>query len=281
MATQTLTIDSQVHTYERNRSERPWNGYLEGPEEVTGDDMVAAMDAVGVDGALLISPFVLYGYDASYILEVYANHPSRFGLIRPFDSQAESIADDIAKWAATPGVVGARIMLTQSEFEANNPGLNRAFEAGSQVGIPINVMCSGKLPLLGELARRHPNTQIIIDHVGLVQPFVPPAPPEPFTDLDNVLSLASLDNVAIKISGAGTLSHQIFPYSDIWEPLGKVFSAYGLDRCLWGTDWTRAVRLLTYEQGVEAFRVTETLSDSERSVLMGETLVKIYNWSPG
>ena len=281
MATQTLTIDSQVHTYERNRSERPWNGYLEGPEEVTGDDMVAAMDAVGVDGALLISPFVLYGYDASYILEVYANHPSRFGLIRPFDSQAESIADDIAKWAATPGVVGARIMLTQSEFEANNPGLNRAFEAGSQVGIPINVMCSGKLPLLGELARRHPNTQIIIDHVGLVQPFVPPAPPEPFTDLDNVLSLASLDNVAIKISGAGTLSHQTFPYSDIWEPLGKVFSAYGLDRCLWGTDWTRAVRLLTYEQGVEAFRVTETLSDSERSVLMGETLVKIYNWSPG
>jgi len=281
MATQTLTIDSQVHAYERNRPERPWNGHLEGPEEVTGDDMVAAMDAVGVDGALLISPFSLYGYDASYILEVYGNHPGRFGLIRPFDSQAESVADDIAAWAATPGVVGARIMLTRDEFQADNPGLNRAFEAGGQAGFPVNVMCSGKLPLLGELARRHPNTQIVIDHVGLVQPFVPPAPPEPFADLDNVVSLASLDNVAIKISGAGTLSHQPFPYSDIWEPLGKVFAAYGFDRCLWGTDWTRAVRLLTYEQGVEAFRVTDTLSDSERSVLMGETLAKIYNWSPG
>jgi len=243
--------------------------------------MVAAMNAVGVDGALLISPFVLYGYDASYVLEVYGNHPGRFGLIRPFDSQAESVADDIAAWAATPGVVGARIMLTQAEFQADNPGLNRAFKAGAQAGFPINVMCSGKLPLLGELARRHPNTQIVIDHVGLVQPFVPPAPPEPFADLDNVLSLASLDNVAIKISGAGTLSHQLFPYSDIWEPLGKVFDAYGLDRCLWGTDWTRAVRLLTYEQGVEAFRVTDTLSDSERFVLMGETLAKIYSWSPG
>jgi hypothetical protein len=30
---------------------------LQGPDEVTGDDMVAAMDAVGVDGALLVSPF--------------------------------------------------------------------------------------------------------------------------------------------------------------------------------------------------------------------------------
>ena len=81
MATQTLTIDSQVHAYERNGPARPWNGHLEGPEEVTGDDMVVAMDAVGVDGALLISPFSMYRYDASYALEVYARHPGRFGLI--------------------------------------------------------------------------------------------------------------------------------------------------------------------------------------------------------
>ena len=101
-----------------------------------------------------------------------------------------------------------------------------------------------------------------------------------FADLDNVVSLASLDNVAIKISGACTLSHQPFPYPDIWESLNKVFDAFGFDRCLWGTDWTRAVDLLTYEQGVEAFRVTDQLSDAERSTLMGGSLAKIYKWSP-
>jgi predicted TIM-barrel fold metal-dependent hydrolase len=253
---------------------------LEGPDEVTGDDMVTAMDAVGVDGALLISPFSLYGYDASYALEVCAKHPGRFGLIRPFDPQAESVADEIAEWAATPGVVGARVMLSAQPFEADDSGLNGILAAGAKAGIPVNVMASGKLPLLRELARRNPATQVVIDHVGLAQPFNPPAPPEPFADLDNVLSLAELDNVAIKISGAGTLSHQPFPYPDIWEPLGRVFNAFGFDRCLWGTDWTRAVRLLTYEQGVEAFRVTDQLSDSERSALMGGTLTKIYNWSP-
>ena len=41
---------------------------------------------------------------------------------------------------------------------------------------------------------------------------------------------------------------------------------------MWGTDWTRAVKLLTYEQGVEAFRVTDRLSDSDRAALMGGTL---------
>jgi hypothetical protein len=36
--------------------------------------------------------------------------------------------------------------------------------------------------------------------------------------------------------------------------------------------------MLTYEQGIEAFRVTGRLSDSERAVLMGDTLQHVYNW---
>ena len=47
-----------------------------------------------------------------------------------------------------------------------------------------------------------------------------------------------------------------------------------------GTGWTRALGVLNYEQGVEAFRVAGQLSDSERSALMGGSLAKIYNWSP-
>jgi predicted TIM-barrel fold metal-dependent hydrolase len=47
------TIDVQVHVYERNHAGRPWAAVLHGPSEVTGDQMVAAMDEVGVDGAIL------------------------------------------------------------------------------------------------------------------------------------------------------------------------------------------------------------------------------------
>jgi predicted TIM-barrel fold metal-dependent hydrolase len=92
------------------------------------------------------------------------------------------------------------------------------------------------------------------------------------------LALAKHENVVIKISGACTLSHQAFPYNDIWDPLARIFDAYGLERCMWGTDWTRAVELLTYKQGVEAFTLTDKLSDAERTQLMGGSLQKIYNW---
>jgi hypothetical protein len=49
---------------------------------------------------------------------------------------------------------------------------------------------------------------------------------------------------------------------------------------MWGTDWTRAVALLTYKEGVEAFRVTDRLSVSDREALMGGTLQRVYGWSP-
>jgi predicted TIM-barrel fold metal-dependent hydrolase len=274
-------IDAQVHAYERDRPERPWVGWLHGPAEVTGDDLVEAMDAVAVDGALLISPFAMYGYDPGYVLEVYARYPGRFGLIRPFDPRADGVADEFARWAATPGVVGARIMLAgEAPPAADDPGVNRILAAGAKHGLPVNLHCWGHIPLLRALARRHPDTQIVVDHLGLQQPFEPPVPAEPFADLEAVLALAEHENVAIKITGACTLSRQSFPYPDLWDPLGRIFDAFGIDRCMWGTDWTRAVELLTYEQGVEAFRVTDRLSDSERSALMGGSLARIYDWSP-
>ena len=280
MANRTPVTDVQVHSYERNSPERPWVGYLQGPDEVNGDQMVEAMDAVGVDGALLVSPYSMYGYDASYALGVYEQHPGKFALIRPFDPESETIDDEMAEWTGTPGVVGARIMLARMDFEGDHPGLNRIMAAGGRAGVPVNVMASGKLDILRELARNNPDTVTVIDHVGLAQPSEPPAPPESWADLGSVLSLAELDNVVIKISGACTLSQEPFPYPDIWEPLRRIFDAYGIDRCMWGTDWTRAINVLTYEQGVEAFRVTDELSESERSELMGGSLAKIYKWSP-
>ena len=283
-SSKTAVIDCQVHAYERNRPERPWAGTLVGPAEVTGDDMVAAMDAVGVDGALLVSPFRMYRYDGSYALQVQAKHPGRFGLIKPFDPQARDVEAQVAAWAEEPGAVGVRLMLTDGFAEtgasADHAGVNRILVAARQHDLPVNVLCWGKLPLLGELAARHADTQLVIDHLGLPQPFHPPPPEAPFADLTDVLALAAFENVAIKISGAGTLSRQPFPYPDIWKPLQRIFDAYGFQRCLWGTDWTRAVELLTYQQGVEAFRVAERLTPSERDALMGGSLASIYNWTP-
>jgi L-fuconolactonase len=275
------TIDSQVHAYERDHPGRPWAAVQPGPKEVTGDDMVAAMDAVGVDGALLVSPFVTYRYDASYAIEVRKAHPTRFALVKPVDPNDPAVAETIADWAAIDGTVGIRIMMRGDVSpDPADPGINRVLDAGARHGLPVNLWAIGRLEQASQLAARHPNTQLVIDHLGLSQPRDPPAPPRPWAELPTLLALAAHANVAVKVSGLCTLSHEPFPYNDIWDPIWRVLDAFGLDRCMWGTDWTRTFNVLTYRQGVEAFRVTDRLSDSDRVPLMGATLKRIYQWGP-
>jgi L-fuconolactonase len=272
-------LDAQVHAYERNRPERPWVGTLYGPEEVTGDQMAAAMDAVGVNGAILVSPFSMYRYDASYALEVYAAHPDRFRLVKPVDPTDPGVIDTVAEWAATKGTVGIRVFLRdEASPDPADPGINRVLAAAATHSLPVNLACRGRIEQAGGLAARNPNTRLVVDHLGLAQPHEPPPPAEPWADLPKLLALAAHDNVAVKISGACTLSHEKFPYSDIWDPLRRIFDAFGFDRCMWGTDWTRAVGMLTYKEGVDAFLVTDRLSETERTALMGRTLQQVYNW---
>ena len=95
-----------------------------------------------------------------------------------------------------------------------------------------------------------------------------------------MLELAKRKNAVIKVSGACTLSQKPYPYPDIWDPLARLFDAWGFDRCLWGTDWTRAAAVVNYAQGVEPFRMTERLSKSERAMLMGGACAKAYRWEP-
>lgn len=274
-------VDSQVHAYAANTPDRPWHAVPNWPDHVTGDEMVAAMDAVGVDGAIFISAFTMYQYDASYAVEVRNSHPGRFGLVKPVDPSDPAVADVIADWKKTPGTVGIRIMMTgEPGRDPDGPGVDLILREAVRHDFPVNILCWGNLDAGMAVIDRHPDTRFIIDHLGIAQPRTPPAAAEPWSDLPKVLDLASRPNAVIKISGACTLSHAGYPYPDIWDPLARVFDAWGLDRCLWGTDWTRASAVVNYEQAVEPFRLTERLSASERATLMGGACEKAYGWAP-
>ena len=135
-------------------------------------------------------------------------------------------------------------------------------------------MCWGRLEQVAGLAQRNPDTTLVVDHIGIRQPYHPPAPPDAWADLPKVLALAPDKNVVAKISGACTLSHEPFPYDDIWEPIGRIIDAFGIERCMWGTDWTRAAAVVNYEQSVKPFLMTDKLSDSDRAALMAGSLKK-------
>jgi predicted TIM-barrel fold metal-dependent hydrolase len=275
-------IDSQVHAYEANTPQRPWDTVPNWPAHVTGDEMVAAMDKVGVDGAIFISAFSMYRFDASYAVEVQRAHPGRFALVKPVDPDDPAVAEVIAEWKKSPGAVGIRIMMTKErKNDPNHPGVDRILREAVRRDFPVNMLCWGNLEAGTMLIDRHPDTRFILDHLGIMQPRAPEArSPQPWADLPKVLALATRKNVVIKVSGACTLSQKPYPFPDIWDPLARVFDAWGIHRCLWGTDWTRAFAVVNYEQAVEPFRLTDRLSKSEKAMLMGGACAKAYGWSP-
>ena len=170
-------IDAQVHAYAANTPERPWHSVPNWPPHVSGDEMVAAMDKLGVDGAIYISPFSMYQYDASYAVEVQRAHPDKFALVKPVNPDDPAVADVIADWKKTPGTVGIRIIMTKESKRApDDPGFDRILRAAVRNDFPVNILFWGNIDAGTALIDRHPDVRFIIDHLGILQPSVPPAP---------------------------------------------------------------------------------------------------------
>ena len=142
-------------------------------------------------------------------------------------------------------------MLRKEEKRAtDDPGLDRIARAAVRYDFPQH-------PVLGQSGRGdrpdRPPSRHAVHHRSSRHPAATRAAgaAQPWADLPKVLELAKRPNAVIKVSGACTLSREPYPYPDIWDPLARVFDLQGFDRCLWGTDWTRAFAVVNYEQAVE------------------------------
>ena len=281
-------IDAQVHIWEKehpgrpyaasyNRTPRPGHRRL---EEATADQMLLAMTACGVDAAVILTP-ALYGPDNSYSLEACARYPEKFALAGNIDPTAPDIDDVIRNWRSQPGALAVRLPIFRSEARKQwQAGLfDNALAAAERYDVPVATWAPALLRELEPTIKSYPDLQFILDHWGLPQP----APmvdrdPEPFQRLPDLLNLARYPNVAVKVSASVSLSQDSFPYNDLWPRIHSVIDAFGLDRVMWGSDWTRVLSVNTYAQDANAFLETDELSASDKEKLFGATLRKVMRW---
>lgn len=263
-------VDAQVHVFERNRAERPWTGEGSPLPEATGASTVELMDAAGVDSAIIVSPWLNYLADPGYALEVAAAHPGRFGVVAPVNPSDPDPAVAVQKWATTPFAVGLRLMLwsPKERDRVATGGYDVLLRALADEGMPLCLALGPGTAEVRYIAERFPEVPVVIDHLGLKAAPVPPAPEEPFAALSGVLELASLPNVSVKATGVPALSHESFPFRDLSAPLRQTLDAFGPERVMWGTDWTRTHAFLGYAEGV-GYLAECGLSDTELSTVMG------------
>ena len=74
----------------------------------------------------------------------------------------------------------------------------------------------------------------------------------------------------------------LHPFRGLWRAILRPGAGRGphISSSRVSTGLRRAVGLLTYKQGVDAFRGTDRLSDGDKGTLMGGALQRVYRWPP-
>ncbi len=130
------------------------------------------------------------------------------------------------------------------------------------------------LPLVGQVAERHPGLRLIIDHLGRLSGTKDEAA---FANLPDMLALAKYPNVAIKATGAPSYSSEAYPYRNIHGHLRRIYDAFGPERMFWGTDITRMP--CSWRQCVTLF--TEELPwlpARDKELIMGRAVCAWLDW---
>jgi len=147
-----------------------------------GDEMVGRRGTMSVSTARSSSPpFPCTATTASYAVEVQRAHPGRLAIVKPVDPDDPDVADVVGDWKKTPCAVGIRIMLTkEARRDPNDPGLDRILRGGRAPRFSGQHL--GWTYGRGHSDHRSPSRErFIIDHLGILQPRVPPAPSQPWS----------------------------------------------------------------------------------------------------
>ncbi|HSB77244.1 MAG TPA: amidohydrolase family protein [Candidatus Methylomirabilis sp.] len=206
-------------------------GYRPRPDEAGDcDDFRRVLLGQGMTHALLVQPSC-YGYDNACLLDAMGRSGGRFkgvGMVPPSVSEAELLR------LKERGIVGVRLHLMLFDPKALvRPDAGRFLARMKEAGLFVQVYARGDV-WAGALAPlKESGVQVVVDHFG---------EPDPERGLDQpgfqaVLALGRDSDAVVKLSAAFRTSRQPFPHADVEPFVTAAIQAYGVDRCVWGSDW--------------------------------------------
>ena len=231
-------IDAHFHAWRPARGDYGWLtpalGAIHRDVEIAHWQAQAAPR--GVQGGVLVQAAPTAA-ETEFLLELSANEPSVLGVIGWTDLLAPDAAQRVAALARRARLKGLRPML-QDIADPDwilQPALAPALEAMAAHGLVFDALVrSVHLPRIRELARRHPDLRIVIDHGA--KPDIAQGEWQPWAD--EIERIAAQTQAVCKLSGllteAGALAREpqaILPW------MRHLLQVFGAQRLLWGSDW--------------------------------------------
>ena len=244
----------------------------------TAEEAISMMDEGGVDAAVIHPPSWDPGSEA-LAFQAVQDYPGRFAILGALPLADPRTRERIASWREQPGMLGLRyLFLDDLERQRLHDGAYEwLFSAAEDAGVPIAVLATDSLAVLGQVAERHPGLKLTIDHLGGRGGNTTLKDDAAMTHMPELLALARHPNVGVKATGAPGYSSETFPFPIMQTYLRQVFDAFGPERMFWGTDiskmpcsWRQCVTMFTEE--------LPWLSESDKRLVMGDAICAWWGW---
>jgi L-fuconolactonase len=268
-------VDSQVHIWRTDAAIPPrtpvGRSGAHRAEPLEKDELLAEMERAGVDKIVLIPR---EGHSNDLSLEAARAHPDRFAVMGRLPAEGAD-ADLVKGWREQPGMLGIRLTFHQPWQRSwpTDGDMEWFWPAAEAAHVPVMVFAPGHLPVLGDIAARHPGLRLTIDHMGLgldvVDDAIGPA-------LENLWPLARHPNIAVKASALPAYVTEDYPYPSLRPHVRRAIDEFGPQRVFWGTDFTRLP--CTYRHAVTHFTEELGLSADEQRLVMGDALLAWLGW---
>jgi predicted TIM-barrel fold metal-dependent hydrolase len=230
----------------------------------------AVMDVHGVKHALLVGPNSGYGIDNRCLIDAIAQGAGRFKGIAvvPNDCSDEALA-----LFAQQGIVGVAFnpSLHGVAYYANiAPLLKRLAKLG--LWAQFQVQDDQLLDLLPMID--HSGVRLLIDHCG--RPNMNEGLGQ--KGFQALLALGRTGQAVVKLSGFAKFSNTNFPFSDTRPVVLALAQHFGLQRCIWASDWPylKAPYRLDYTPMLALYADMFSLPECEQ--IMWHTPLQLFNF---
>ena len=244
-------LDAHMHVWRMSRGDYDWLIPDLGPlwRDFAIDDAWPEARQAGVSQVILVQAAATAA-ETDFMLSISEADERVAGVVGWIDFEAAHALDEVERMAASHHIVGLRPMiadLPDPEWILRGE-FSPVLTAMAQHGLVFDGHARHDLvPVMTELAGRHPDLRIVLNHGG--KPQIADHRLDPWRN--EIAVLAQHPNVSCKLSGLLTEAGVRSDDASIGEVVGHLGECFGPERLLWGSDWPVLTLAASYKVWAE------------------------------
>lgn len=276
------TVDAHVHLWRLARGDNIALSPAMTPiyRDLEPPDLKPRLDAAGVTRVVVVQAAETLA-EALFLLGLARKCSWISGIIAWVEPGSPAIEEEVAALSWNSRVKGVRPIRDDNRSIAwmLDARLERGWRALAAADLSLDILVQNwrELPLATELARRHADLSIILDHCA--KPDIAGGLFEPWAA--SIADFASLPNVSCKLSGLLNCAAPRAEFDEVRPYADHVIDAFGAPNVMWASDWPPldlAADYATWKRVSDA--ILAGRSPGERSDILRRTASRVYRLDP-